>query len=450
MRIHRNILTVPAGTETAIEIWKSLTQRSDFSVYGADTDLLAAGSVLTKALRVPDFTDPLFWTALEEVVDIYNIDLVFPTHDSLILPFAERSQVGKAKLVSQRVETAKIVSDKRRTYDRLQYEVSVPRFELVSYPLFMKPAKGRGSIDAKVINNREERDYWEARIDQPITMEYLPGKEFTIDCVSNYDGKLLGHCARERIKIQRGITTIGRTVKHPELARMAEVIAEELKLRGAWFFQVKQQANGNFVLLEVNARVSGTMCLTRMAGINMPLITSYVFLGDKQPTHTPEPIIGLTVSRHLVEEYIYNPLDGVSALFLDLDDTVWLGFPSRQGGTVAPRQGIGYILNRVKERGIKIYAVSHNIAPDAVQKWMNETHLGELFTSIYVEHDVPKSATIAEVIRSLGITQESALFIDDTESERVEVKINLPGVRVSDISILLELTRMHGVDRTQQ
>ena len=44
-----------------------------------------------------------------------------------------------------------------------------------------------------------------------------------------------------------------------------------------------------------------------------------------------------------------------------------------------------------------------------------------------------KAGNIVEILRELNITDESAVFIDDSPHERESVKLNLPGVSVPDV-----------------
>jgi len=46
-----------------------------------------------------------------------------------------------------------------------------------------------------------------------------------------------------------------------------------------WFFQVKENKEGELALLEVAPRVAGTMSMSRMLGVNLPLLSLFSFMG---------------------------------------------------------------------------------------------------------------------------------------------------------------------------
>ncbi len=108
-----------------------------------------------------------------------------------------------------------------------------------------------------------------------VILEYLPGPEYTIDCFTNYEGKLIFTGARERIRVSHGISVDTRVVDSKRFIPFAEIINAHLKLQGAWFFQMKERKNGELVLLEIAPRVSGGMGLFRNRGVNLPLLTVY-------------------------------------------------------------------------------------------------------------------------------------------------------------------------------
>ncbi|UWX04693.1 ATP-grasp domain-containing protein [Pseudoxanthomonas sp. NC8] len=71
-----------------------------------------------------------------------------------------------------------------------------------------------------------------------VVSEYLPGEEYTVDCVSDGDGALLHAAPRRRTRVKAGISV--RTepaADEADLLAMAALIAAELRLRGAWFLR---------------------------------------------------------------------------------------------------------------------------------------------------------------------------------------------------------------------
>ncbi len=52
-----------------------------------------------------------------------------------------------------------------------------------------------------------------------------------------------------------------------------------MSFNGAWFFQLKKNAAGEYRLMEIAPRIAGTMCMARNLGVNMPLLTLYNMWG---------------------------------------------------------------------------------------------------------------------------------------------------------------------------
>jgi hypothetical protein len=61
---------------------------------------------------------------------------------------------------------------------------------------------------------------------------------------------------------------------------LANKINKKLHFRGVWFFQVKENINGDLSLLEIAPRVAGTMALSRLKGVNLPLMSLFDFSGQ--------------------------------------------------------------------------------------------------------------------------------------------------------------------------
>src|SRR5690606_20587249 len=109
-----------------------------------------------------------------------------------------------------------------------------------------------------------------------IFVEYLPGKEYTIDCFTNRHGELLFSGARERAEVKMGISFKSIEIElTKEIKLIAQRINDKLNFRGLWFFQLKEDRNGDLKLLEVSTRTAGTMGFFRHKGVNLPLFSVF-------------------------------------------------------------------------------------------------------------------------------------------------------------------------------
>ena len=140
-----------------------------------------------------------------------------------------------------------------------------------------------------------------------------------MDCFTDRHGSLLVVSPRSRERIRAGIAVRSRNLPlTEELQSIAEDINRRLSFNGAWFFQVKKNAAGQFRLLEIAPRIAGTMGLTRNLGINMPLLTLYNFWGiDVSLIPNREDLL---LDRAFISRFQTDL--SYSSVYVDFDDTL--------------------------------------------------------------------------------------------------------------------------------
>jgi hypothetical protein len=236
-----------------------------------------------------------------------------------------------------------------------------------------------------------------------LILEYLPGKEYTIDCFTKKDGELFMY-QRERTEIKNGISVGGQRVQIAELSEMGDTINAALDFRGAWFFQAKEK-NGRMYLMEIAGRPAGCSCLTRAAGFNLPLLTVLNINSDVEFMITP----GVTkVIRALQNKFVFT--GKYKEVYVDLDDTLC---PEMIG-----------LLMTLKARGKTINLLTRNQYPSDKLRSMHI--VPTLFDRIIIA-ELPKSHYI-----------EGGIFIDDSFSERKEV-YNSKGIPCFDVQQAIEV-----------
>jgi hypothetical protein len=188
--------------------------------------------------------------------------------------------------------------------------------DIPGLPVFAKPREGQGSVGARCVSSTQ--GVAEIGPDDIVT-EFLPGKELTVDCLTDHHGKLRVVSPRERQRIMAGICVRGITREADSRLRdIAEKINARLAFMGLWFFQVKEDACGNYKLLEVAARCAGTMCITRARGYNLPLLSLYV--GLKEDFSVIKQSYEVVADRALLSRYRLG--FDYDTVYMDFDDTV--------------------------------------------------------------------------------------------------------------------------------
>ena len=233
-----------------------------------------------RAYRVPISSDPDYVDSLLEICAAEQITLVVPTIDDELETLAaarERFEARGAILACSVPETAALCNDKYRTcrfltsrgvdaaLSWLAGEVPDEAGEL----LFIKPRSGRGSVGAFLVRNRHELEFFSTYVRDAVIQEFLQGPEFTIDVMCDWNGRPLSIVPRERLVIRAGVTDRGRTVRNPDLERLALDVTSVIPFQGPVNIQCRMRGDVP-VVFEINPRFSGGIALTIAAGADFP------------------------------------------------------------------------------------------------------------------------------------------------------------------------------------
>jgi predicted ATP-grasp superfamily ATP-dependent carboligase len=270
----KNVLVFPCGSEIGLEVNRALANSPQFKLFGGG-NLEDHGKHVYKNLisELPYMEEPAFLEGLIHVIDRYKIDFIIPTHDYVVLLLAENQERLKATVLTAPVETCRVCRSKKKTYELFNGLVPTPAVysanEPMSFPIFLKPEVGQGTKGTYTAYSEEEISFYRKKDSSLLILEYLPGKEYTIDCFTNKDKQLLFCMGRERIRRLNGISTVSKEVRNPRFLELAKKISDKLEFRGVWFFQLKERANGELALLEIAPRLAGTAEFTRVSGVNL-------------------------------------------------------------------------------------------------------------------------------------------------------------------------------------
>ncbi|HPM00033.1 MAG TPA: ATP-grasp domain-containing protein, partial [Bacillota bacterium] len=105
-------------------------------------------------------------------------------------------------------------------------------------------------------------------IPELLVTEYLPGKEYSVDCVCK-NGTTYICIPRQRIETAMGVSSVSLIEKNEELISYSKEIISSLSLSYNINIQFKYSSEGKPKLTEINPRVSGSLVANCGAGINM-------------------------------------------------------------------------------------------------------------------------------------------------------------------------------------
>jgi carbamoyl-phosphate synthase large subunit len=315
-----NILMTGGGAPGAAGILKCLHQQQKFHVTVADANPGAVGKYLNPDFVViPMAADNSFTDAVLSVCRKKNIHVVLPLVTKELIPLAQHSnefELAGAKLIVSPAASLEIANNKSRLYQFLQWRgITVPDFRVaetidqfkvavqeLGYPgkqVCFKPSVSNGSRGFRIVTDKiaeldllfnYKPDATFIRLQDAIRVlssgpfpellisEYLPGEEYSVDCLASH-GEAVLILPRLRKKMINGISVEGEFVKEDTIITYCIRIIKELQLHGNIGIQVKKSVTGDFLVLEINPRVQGTISAALGADINLPVLAVKQELG---------------------------------------------------------------------------------------------------------------------------------------------------------------------------
>lgn len=415
-----NILVFPCGSEVALEIHRSLEHSIHFNLIGANSVDDHGKFVFEDYIDgIPFANHPDFIPVLTRLVKEKNIDAIYPAMDSVISILKLNETELGCPVIASDSETTEICLSKSKTYQVLKGSVQIPKVyadanEVSEFPVFLKPDIGYGSRGVKKANNENELIAHLENNSDAIILEYLPGKEYTVDCFSNFNRELLFVGPRERSRISNGISVNTATMPLEErFEAIAKSINSAIKFSGAWFFQVKERADGTLVLMEVASRLGGSSSVYRAKGINFASLS--IFNGLGMPVAIIENNYSVELDRAL--DAVYKIDVQFNHAYIDFDDTLIVN-------NKVNTKLISLVFKFINQ-GKKIYLITKH--EFNITESLAKYRLSGLFDEvIHLEKQDQKWKYI---------THKDSIFIDDSFAERKQIKDNL-GLAVFSVDMI--------------
>lgn len=309
-----------AGAPGAAGILQCLWQDPSVHVIAADANPHAVGRYLAKDFEhIPRATENGFIDALLSICREKNIHVVLPLVTRELLPLSQNMEafaLAGSKVLVSSTASLEIANNKSRLYEFLKWRgMEVPEFRVVEnleqfiaaaaelgYPgkaICFKPSVSNGSRGFRVLDPAMDerkilfdekpggvnisyqdtvRILGEGPFPELLVSEYLPGEEFSVDCLA-WHGETLLAVPRLRSKMINGISVEGEFIHDENIIRYCSQVIKELQLHANIGIQVRRSASGRSLLLEINPRVQGTISAALGAGVNLPLLAVRKELG---------------------------------------------------------------------------------------------------------------------------------------------------------------------------
>lgn len=234
--------------------------------------------------RVPPIDSSDYLPAILEIVKTRRVQLVIPTLDPDLPPFARAVDAFKAagsripisdacvvELCQDKLVMAEWLRERGFLTPRTWTLDQERRLKADSYPLFVKPRKGSAAKGTNRVERPEELGVLAAKVKEPLIQPFLAGNEFTLDVFS--DGAAVPRfvTVRRRLEIRSGEVSKAVLEKDGKLENLGKRLAEALGgCRGVITVQVIRTAEGGDHVIEVNPRFGGGVPLAVAGGADYP------------------------------------------------------------------------------------------------------------------------------------------------------------------------------------
>lgn len=332
-----NILFTCAGRRTyLLKYFKANLEEGDKVVA---TDMQLSAPALQAAdvkLQVPAVYDPDYVNITLNICKEYKVDALISLNDLELPILAENKarfeELGVKVIVSD-PQVIDIAFDKYKTAQWVQaLGLVAPKTYIcledakaalaageISFPLFMKPRWGSGSIGLETIADMEELDIYYNLLMKKIRksilatasvgdeyimiQEKLTGSEFGLDVMNDLNGKNVGVSVKQKLAMRAGETDKAITIDLPEVREIGRKIGKSLGHIGNLDVDIMQRADGTYCVLELNPRFGGGFPFSYEAGVNMPKAIIQWLRGENIDPQILQPEYGKMFAKndYLVE-----------------------------------------------------------------------------------------------------------------------------------------------------
>ena len=327
-----NILFTCAGRRNYLINYFKEALKGAGKVFASDMQLTAPALVdADVAIRVPAIYDVGYIDSLKEIIKENNIKAIISLND-LELPILSKHKqeiemLGAKVIVADsraidisfdKWETVKFLESfglkSPKTFITLNEAKEALESGVFSFPLVIKPRWGSASIGIDFPEDMRELELaYELQtirlkrtilaeaskedIDRAILIqEKIPGVEYGMDVLNDFEGNYIGSFVREKISMRSGETDKAISVIDDRFEKVGQTIGENLKHIGNLDCDVFEH-NGELYVLELNPRFGGGYPFSHEAGINTAAIYIEWLKGNKDIAHLNNYKEGIMFSK---------------------------------------------------------------------------------------------------------------------------------------------------------
>lgn len=270
-----NFLILAAGTRNKIVQYFKKAFDGVGCIVATDTSKL--GSAIYDADQyyiVPPITEPGYIDVILDICKKEKIDGILSLIDpelSLLAKNVEKFKAVGTTVIGSTYELCEIALDKYRMYqwllergyqcarswmDPKEFYKAVEEGS-VTYPVFVKPARGSASISISKVYDKETVEVLFAHEDGLMIQEFLNGQEIGADVyIDMLSGEVVSIFTKKKIKMRAGETDKAVSFRDPKLFDLIEKFALEAGYTGQIDIDIFD-ISGTYYISEVNPRFGG-------------------------------------------------------------------------------------------------------------------------------------------------------------------------------------------------
>ncbi|UGS33785.1 ATP-grasp domain-containing protein [Capillimicrobium parvum] len=296
------------GVGKRYDIVASFAQHT--TVVAADPNPLApAQYAATVRTSVPRIDDPGYVPALQELCERHDVGAIVPLTDLDIEVLAQARADGRLpEALVPDPEVAAATYDKYETHlllERLGFPsppTVLPDETPPGYPVMVKPRRGSGARSIHPARDAAQAAFFCEYVEEPVMVQRLmDGPEFSIDLLSDREGRCLNAIPRTMIESRGGESIKGTVIDDPELVDLASRLVEGLGVRGPCTVQVFRDREIGLGITDVNTRFGGAYpapMYAALPGRTYPELIAAMARGETVEPHVGEYRSQITFTRY--------------------------------------------------------------------------------------------------------------------------------------------------------
>ena len=202
----------------------------------------------------------------------------------------------------------------RATFDKYETHLLLERLGLPSpptvlpgepvdsYPVMIKPRWGSGARSIFRAEDEREATFLAEYIREPAMIQRaMRGPEFSMDCLSDLDGRCLNVIPRTMLESRGGESIKGTVIADEELIELGRRTVEALGCRGPCTVQAFRDEEIGLGITDVNTRFGGACpahLYAALPGRTYPELIVRIARGERIEPHVGEFTPGVTFTRY--------------------------------------------------------------------------------------------------------------------------------------------------------